>query len=332
MSLRFNCSNCETEVVVKYLKIGESAKCPHCGQNITIPANAIQTEQDPEYLVKPNEDKLEPQNTTKKLNIRNIQFTSRNISIAISLLLWFSIIVFIVYLYNISLLTSPLWNYRYLILYGFTIIGGITAGIIGEKNGASILVGVFTFIFFLLTNYLWNEKTISIHNWRILIIGLGFLAGKLINAAIQGKIKLERIKKIRKINLKNVNLLSFKTLISFILLIWVVCIAIMPILMFIDLSTTPLRNLRPIFLVIFLSLGGFVAGIVGDKKILLGTIPFTFGFSRLAYFIWYHNFTSNLVWHAIIIISGLIIGMLIPYKVLQKDNNETGSTVKPPSP
>jgi len=37
MSLKFDCPNCGKEILVKYLKRGEQAKCPHCGELCVIP-------------------------------------------------------------------------------------------------------------------------------------------------------------------------------------------------------------------------------------------------------------------------------------------------------
>jgi len=41
MPLKFNCTRCEKELVVKYLKTGEEAKCHHCGADVYVPENAI---------------------------------------------------------------------------------------------------------------------------------------------------------------------------------------------------------------------------------------------------------------------------------------------------
>jgi membrane protease YdiL (CAAX protease family) len=40
MSLKFRCSKCDQEIIVKYVSIGESAKCMNCGAYNVVPANA----------------------------------------------------------------------------------------------------------------------------------------------------------------------------------------------------------------------------------------------------------------------------------------------------
>jgi ribosomal protein S27E len=40
MSLKFNCPDCGKEIMVKYLKQGEQAKCPYCGILSAIPESA----------------------------------------------------------------------------------------------------------------------------------------------------------------------------------------------------------------------------------------------------------------------------------------------------
>lgn len=47
MPLSFQCQKCKTEIVVKYSKIGEIAKCFCCGHENIVPVDAIQTEAEP---------------------------------------------------------------------------------------------------------------------------------------------------------------------------------------------------------------------------------------------------------------------------------------------
>jgi DNA-directed RNA polymerase subunit M/transcription elongation factor TFIIS len=37
MALKFNCNHCDTEIILKFLKVGEEAKCKSCGKVSTIP-------------------------------------------------------------------------------------------------------------------------------------------------------------------------------------------------------------------------------------------------------------------------------------------------------
>jgi len=46
MAYRFNCAECGTEVFVKWLKPGETAKCRKCGADVKVPANAAKLEND----------------------------------------------------------------------------------------------------------------------------------------------------------------------------------------------------------------------------------------------------------------------------------------------
>ena len=48
MPLKFNCPHCGEVVIVKYLNVGEEAKCRHCGERSVIPANCIATNEEPE--------------------------------------------------------------------------------------------------------------------------------------------------------------------------------------------------------------------------------------------------------------------------------------------
>lgn len=47
MALKFNCPKCSQEVVFKYLKAGETGKCPNCSTEIAVPADARATDQEP---------------------------------------------------------------------------------------------------------------------------------------------------------------------------------------------------------------------------------------------------------------------------------------------
>ena len=49
MALKFNCTNCGKEIIVKYLKVGEVAKCRNCGTEVTVPSTAIDTGEEPVY-------------------------------------------------------------------------------------------------------------------------------------------------------------------------------------------------------------------------------------------------------------------------------------------
>lgn len=51
MSLKFFCSNCNNQIVVKYLKVGEVAKCWKCGTMNTVPASATFTDEISYYEV-----------------------------------------------------------------------------------------------------------------------------------------------------------------------------------------------------------------------------------------------------------------------------------------
>jgi len=40
MSLRYECHDCGEEIVVRYLGVGETAQCPHCGAEAPVPGDA----------------------------------------------------------------------------------------------------------------------------------------------------------------------------------------------------------------------------------------------------------------------------------------------------
>ncbi|MEO0233875.1 MAG: hypothetical protein ABIN11_02180 [candidate division WOR-3 bacterium] len=46
MALKFKCSKCENEIIVKFLKIGDIARCPYCGKENVVPDDAIQTSEE----------------------------------------------------------------------------------------------------------------------------------------------------------------------------------------------------------------------------------------------------------------------------------------------
>jgi transcription elongation factor Elf1 len=45
MALKFNCSGCGQEIIVKHLKVGEVAKCRNCGAETKVPETAIETDE-----------------------------------------------------------------------------------------------------------------------------------------------------------------------------------------------------------------------------------------------------------------------------------------------
>lgn len=49
MAIEFHCRECDQIIVIKYLKPGEQAKCRNCGAENIIPADATETDKDPEY-------------------------------------------------------------------------------------------------------------------------------------------------------------------------------------------------------------------------------------------------------------------------------------------
>jgi hypothetical protein len=47
--LKFNCSNCNQPIIVKYLQKGDEAQCPACGWLNKVPIDAIETDEQPDY-------------------------------------------------------------------------------------------------------------------------------------------------------------------------------------------------------------------------------------------------------------------------------------------
>jgi DNA-directed RNA polymerase subunit RPC12/RpoP len=48
MALRFRCEFCGKDILVKYLKIGEEAVCPYCGEHMIVPNEAAEMEMSPD--------------------------------------------------------------------------------------------------------------------------------------------------------------------------------------------------------------------------------------------------------------------------------------------
>jgi len=46
MALKFKCDNCGADIITKFLKLGEQAKCRSCGAVITVPSTAVDTDED----------------------------------------------------------------------------------------------------------------------------------------------------------------------------------------------------------------------------------------------------------------------------------------------
>jgi hypothetical protein len=47
--LKFNCSNCNQPIIVKYLQKGDKVQCPGCGKLNEVPCDAIETDKQPDY-------------------------------------------------------------------------------------------------------------------------------------------------------------------------------------------------------------------------------------------------------------------------------------------
>jgi DNA-directed RNA polymerase subunit RPC12/RpoP len=46
--IKFQCSRCGAEVVVKFLKPGEEAQCQHCGAYVTVPETSFEADAEPD--------------------------------------------------------------------------------------------------------------------------------------------------------------------------------------------------------------------------------------------------------------------------------------------
>jgi DNA-directed RNA polymerase subunit RPC12/RpoP len=60
MPLKFNCDRCGREIVVKYLRKGEVAKCRACGIEMLVPESAVETGEEPSLLKHIRESRDEP--------------------------------------------------------------------------------------------------------------------------------------------------------------------------------------------------------------------------------------------------------------------------------
>ena len=50
MALKFRCSDCDEDIITKFLKVGEIAKCRSCGAENLVSETAVETDQKPDYL------------------------------------------------------------------------------------------------------------------------------------------------------------------------------------------------------------------------------------------------------------------------------------------
>lgn len=49
LNLVFKCQSCGKDIIVKYLKVGETAKCRSCGNENVVPESAVETREEPDY-------------------------------------------------------------------------------------------------------------------------------------------------------------------------------------------------------------------------------------------------------------------------------------------
>ena len=85
VALKFKCNHCSEYIIVKYLKVGEEAKCLNCGEISVVPENNILTDEEPNPL---NYGPLKVY-TTKKPSIFKPSGKQLLISIVISTALTF---------------------------------------------------------------------------------------------------------------------------------------------------------------------------------------------------------------------------------------------------
>ena len=114
------------------------------------------------------------------LNSKDTKIPIRTILIAAGLIIWLAVLIFIISLYSIDLQFTPMWKFRFLILYGFMVLGGMVGGFIGEKKNFSYIITALTFIVCSFTDYLWHKGGFGVWSWRILVLFAGFGVGKLI--------------------------------------------------------------------------------------------------------------------------------------------------------
>lgn len=70
MALKFSCENCGKDIIVKFLKVGEMAKCKRCFAEVKVPPDAteIDTPKQPKYT--PPTSPVKEEKTTKKHMVR----------------------------------------------------------------------------------------------------------------------------------------------------------------------------------------------------------------------------------------------------------------------
>ena len=55
MGYKFNCQRCGNEIIVKYCFIGETVQCKTCKAENIVPVDALETDQEPGYLLRNEE-------------------------------------------------------------------------------------------------------------------------------------------------------------------------------------------------------------------------------------------------------------------------------------
>ncbi|MEO0288536.1 MAG: hypothetical protein ABIN00_02760 [candidate division WOR-3 bacterium] len=93
MALKFKCSKCENEIIVKFLKIGEIAKCPYCGKENVVPDDAIETFEEKPQIHRSDENlNIDFSKNSDELGLKNVL---SNYKYLIILLFFLILIIFI---------------------------------------------------------------------------------------------------------------------------------------------------------------------------------------------------------------------------------------------
>ena len=67
MALKFKCQNCDEDIIVKFLKVGETAKCKSCGSENVVPETVVEVEDEADYSKDEAVSKKETEASTSQM-------------------------------------------------------------------------------------------------------------------------------------------------------------------------------------------------------------------------------------------------------------------------
>lgn len=156
MSLSFQCSNCQSEVAVRFLKPGEKALCRECGERVTIPNDAAQIDVMPRLSAEmPVVDGVSEPYVFRKPSLSVGSVLGRSFTIFFQNLLPFTLlttlalspmVVYVIIFIQGRITQSGLETYAMVTLVGTTLLsliatGAIAYGVFEQLRGRHAPIG-----------------------------------------------------------------------------------------------------------------------------------------------------------------------------------------------